>query len=92
MNAKNFFSVSNMAEHFSLSIEIGEAMTKELMNAFEKELLIQSVIKRVQPYAFQYSLSAAYTLGMHDVQTADPRADDEFLRQESIEEPVISFC
>jgi hypothetical protein len=47
MNAKNFFSVSNMAEHFSLSIEIGEAMTKELMNAFEKELLIQSVIKRV---------------------------------------------
>lgn len=80
------YTVENVARRLSLSLEIGLSMCDYIFEAFERELLLQSVIKRVQPYAFDYALGAAYKLAMHDVQTADPRADDEYVREES--EPV----
>jgi len=82
------YSIENVSGHFSLSIEIGRSMTDYIFEEFERELMMQSVIKRVQPYAFDYALGVAYKLGMHDVQTADPRVDDEYVRAECMDEPV----
>lgn len=82
------YSIENVSSHFSLSIEIGRSMADYIFEAFEQELMLQSVNKRVQPYAFNYAFGAAYKLAMHDVQTADPRVDDEYVRAECMDEPV----
>lgn len=50
---------------------MGEAMIRCILENMDRELMLQALAKKVQPYGLQYTLELAYSVGLYHIQTYD---------------------
>ena len=72
----SFYDVDTLSTLHSCSLDVASSMLNHLWESFNIELLMKTVVVKLQPYACQYALEATYKMSNYDINLYDPRLDD----------------